>query len=73
MKRLDMPFTALNNGLVKPEPRPRFVAVRLTLAEGKVVEDLAEETGLSMSDIIRQALRLTYAPRFKRIKKRRHK
>ena len=64
-----MPFTLLNASLVARENRTRFVGLRMTPQEGRVVEELAEETGLSMSDIVRMAVRKAYAPRFKRAKK----
>jgi Arc/MetJ-type ribon-helix-helix transcriptional regulator len=73
MKRLDMPLTALNNALVARENRTRFVGLRMTPQEAQVIDDLVDETGLSMSDIIRQAVRLAYAPRFKRAKNPRRK
>jgi hypothetical protein len=54
--------------------RTARIGLRLTPEESRVVAELAEETGLSASDVVRQALRLAYAERFKaRAKKQRPK
>jgi len=50
--------------------RTTQVGVRLTEEEAAVVAALSEETGLSMSDIVRQALRMAYPERFGRPKPR---
>jgi uncharacterized protein (DUF1778 family) len=50
--------------------RTERIALRLTPDEYAVVAELAEETGLSISDVVRQAIRLAHADRFKKPKKR---
>lgn len=50
------------------EQRPVRLAMRLSEVEGEVVAAVCEETGLSISDVIRQALRIAYADRFKKPK-----
>jgi hypothetical protein len=53
--------------------RTRRIGLRLTPEEAQVVAELADETGLSASDVVRQALRLAYADRFKAQAKKRKK
>lgn len=53
--------------------RTQRIGLRLTPDEARVVAELAEETGLSASDVVRQALRLAYADRFKAPAKKRKK
>lgn len=50
--------------------RSERIGIRLTPEEARVVSELADETGLSASDVVRQALRLAYAERFKAKPKR---
>jgi uncharacterized protein (DUF1778 family) len=51
--------------------RTERIALRLTPEESAVVAELAEETGLSISDVVRQAIRSAYADRFKKPKPKR--
>jgi hypothetical protein len=53
--------------------RTQRIGLRLTPEEAAVVAEVAEETGLSASDIVRQALRIAYADRFKAPAKTRKK
>ena len=50
--------------------RSERVGVRLSPEEAAVVAQVSEETGLSASDIVRQAIRKTYADRFAAISKK---
>lgn len=45
--------------------RTQRIGLRLTPEEAQVVALIAEETGLSASDVVRQALRLAYPDRFR--------
>jgi len=45
--------------------RSKRIALRLTEEEEAVVSAIAAETGLSVSDVVRQAIRVTHAERFK--------
>ncbi|MCL4754377.1 MAG: hypothetical protein KJ015_29755 [Myxococcales bacterium] len=47
------------------------MAIRLTADEAQVVADVAAETGLTWSDVMRQALRKAHAERFKSAKPKR--
>jgi uncharacterized protein (DUF1778 family) len=49
--------------------RTERITLRLTPEESAVVAELAEESGLSISDVVRQAVRVAYADRFKKPKK----
>jgi uncharacterized protein (DUF1778 family) len=49
--------------MVKGE-RSERVALRLTPEEAQVVTEVSDETGLSVSDVMRQALRRAYAEKF---------
>jgi uncharacterized protein (DUF1778 family) len=51
--------------------RTERITLRLTSEESDVVAELAEETGLSISDVVRQAIRLAHAERFKKPKPKR--
>jgi uncharacterized protein (DUF1778 family) len=51
------------------EERTERIALRLTPQEADVVNAIAEETGLSVSDVVRQAIRQAYADRFKKQKR----
>ena len=55
---------------VARQSRVRIIGVRVSPQEAKVVEDLADEQGLNLSDIMRLALRRAYPERFPRTKKR---
>jgi hypothetical protein len=44
--------------------RSERVALRMSEAEARVVSEVSAETGLSVSDVIRQALRKAYAEKF---------
>ena len=61
-----METTMLNTTTVARQTRDRIIGVRMNQQEAAVVEALAEETGLSMSDVVRLAVRKAHAPRFKR-------
>lgn len=54
-----------------PGERTKQMAIRLTADEAQVVEDVAAETGLTWSDVMRQALRKAHAERFKSAKPKR--
>jgi hypothetical protein len=41
------------------------IGLRLTPEEARVVAEVSDETGLSASDVVRQAIRLAHAERFK--------
>lgn len=56
-----------------PDERNKHLGVRLTPEEARVVSDVAAETGLSASDVVRQALRQVYADRFKAFAKPKRK
>ena len=60
----------LNTTLVARENRTRFVGLRMTAEEGRVVEAVAKEEGIGLSEVVRLAIRKTYASWFKRAKKR---
>ena len=49
--------------------RTTQVGVRLNEEEAAVVSALADETGLSLSDVVRQAIRTAHPDRFKKPKK----
>lgn len=49
------------------ERSERF-ALRLTPVEASIVHDVAEDSGLNVSDVIRQAIRIAYADRFAKAK-----
>jgi len=49
--------------------RSERLALRLTPEESDVLNKVAEETGLSVSDVVRQAIRVAYADRFKKTKR----
>jgi uncharacterized protein (DUF1778 family) len=51
--------------------RTERVTLRLTPEETAVVTELANETGLSVSDVLRQALRTAHPDRFKKPKQKR--
>jgi len=53
--------------------RTERLALRLTIKEAEVVASVSEETGLSASDVVRQALRLAYPERFEAPTKKRSK
>jgi hypothetical protein len=53
--------------------RSRPLGLRLSDQEAAVVNAVASETGLSASDVVRQALRAAYPAHFKRIKDKRAK
>ena len=44
--------------------RTQRIGLRMTPEEAAVVSAVAEETGLSASDVVRQAIRVAYADRF---------
>jgi len=44
--------------------RTKQMAIRLTADEARVVSEVSAETGLTASDVMRQALRKAYAERF---------
>jgi hypothetical protein len=48
--------------------RSERVALRLTTEEARVVAEVSDETGLSVSDVVRQALRKAYAEKFAALK-----
>jgi len=45
--------------------RTRAIGLRLMPEEAKVIAEVSAETGLSSSDVVRQAIRKAYADRFK--------
>lgn len=47
------------------------ITLRLSTDEARVVADLSAETGLSVSDVVRQAIRAAHADRFKAPAKKR--
>jgi uncharacterized protein (DUF1778 family) len=47
-----------------PRERTERIALRLTPEEAEVVSQLAAETGLSVSDVVRLAIRAAHAERF---------
>ncbi len=49
--------------MVKEQQTERM-GIRLTPAEAKMLEALSEATGLTMSNVVRQAIREKYAQRF---------
>lgn len=51
-----------------PGERTKHLGVRLTPEEARVVSEVSEETGLSVSDVVRQAVRQAYAERFRAAK-----
>jgi hypothetical protein len=51
--------------------RSRPLGMRLSEQEAAVVNAVAAETGLSASDVVRQALRAAYPAHFKRTKDKR--
>jgi hypothetical protein len=53
--------------------RTRTIGLRLTPEEDRVVSEVSDETGLSLSDVVRQAIRKAYADRFKAKPKRKPK
>lgn len=53
--------------------RTERIALRLTPEEAQVVADVSAETGLSVSDVVRQAIRAAYVERFKAPAKKRKK
>lgn len=53
------------------QERTERIALRLTPEESDVVAALAEASGLSVSDVVRQAIRQAYAAEFKKQKKKR--
>jgi Arc/MetJ-type ribon-helix-helix transcriptional regulator len=53
--------------------RDKPLGMRLSEQEAKVVELVAAETGLSRSDVVRQALRKAYPEKFAAVKDRRPK
>lgn len=53
--------------------RSERIGLRLTPDEARVVSEVSEETGLSASDVVRQAIRVAYAARFKAAKAKRKK
>lgn len=65
--RLRPALQTFNNRHVAAK-RMRMVGARLNDEESAVVEALAEETGLSLSDVLRQALRAAHPERFKKPK-----
>lgn len=52
------------------EGRTERVGVRLSVEEADVVAQLVIETGLSASDVVRQALRKAHADRFQAPKRK---
>jgi hypothetical protein len=70
MNELAPEATLLNTTSVARQTRVRIIGVRVSPQEAKVVEDLADEQGLNLSDIMRLALRRAYPERFPRTKKR---
>lgn len=52
------------------QERTERIALRLTPEESAVVNAIADESGLSVSDVVRQAIRRAYAERFEKKKKR---
>lgn len=44
--------------------RSERVALRMTTEEAQVVHEVSDETGLSVSDVVRQAIRKAYAEKF---------
>ncbi len=54
-----------------PRERTERIALRLTPEEAEVVSQVAAETGLSVSDVVRQAIRTAHAERFKKPKSKR--
>jgi hypothetical protein len=44
--------------------RTERIALRLSPEEAQVVADVSAETGLSLSDVVRQAIRTAHAERF---------
>jgi hypothetical protein len=50
--------------MANPE-RTKQMAIRLTSVEAHVVADVAAETGLTASDVMRLALRKAHAEKFK--------
>jgi hypothetical protein len=51
-------------GMVRGDKTER-IALRLSADEARVVAELSAETGLSISDVVRQAIRTAHAERFK--------
>jgi len=51
--------------------RSERIGLRLTPEEAEVVAQVAAETGLSASDVVRQAIRIAHAERFKAPAKKR--
>jgi predicted DNA-binding protein len=49
--------------MVKAQQTERM-GIRLTPGEAKMLEALSEATGLTMSNVVRQAIRREYAERF---------
>lgn len=47
------------------------ITLRLSTDEARVVADLSAETGLSVSDVVRQAIRTAHTDRFKAPAKKR--
>jgi len=48
---------------VVKEQQTERIGLRVTKSEAKMLEKLSEETGLSMSDVLRMAIRREYAER----------
>ncbi|MDQ2643790.1 MAG: ribbon-helix-helix protein, CopG family [Myxococcota bacterium] len=46
------------------EQQTERIGLRVTPSEAKMLADLAEATGLSMSDVVRQCVRREHAERF---------
>lgn len=46
------------------EQQTERIGLRVTPAEAKMLAELAEATGLSMSDVLRQSIRREHAERF---------
>lgn len=45
------------------EPQTERLGIRITKSEARMLEQLSETTGLSMSDVVRMAIRREYAER----------
>jgi predicted CopG family antitoxin len=43
-----------------PEKREKFVGVRLSVSEERMLQKMADDEGLSLSDMLRQLIRRSY-------------
>lgn len=55
-------FVSTNDAMVKEQQTERL-GLRVTKSEARMLEELSEVTGLSMSDVVRMAIRREHAER----------